>query len=230
MVYGMVCEGLAARGYVVISPDHPGDTLADWLLGTAVDDATNETQRVADIRFVLDAALGVREGLALAAEIDTSRIAVGGHSYGAFTALALAGSDVPDPRVRAIAGLESLTRTLSEKTLSRVTVPVLLIVGMQDKTTPPETDADRAFEALGENARRVDIEHAGHQGSSDVGLYFELAPQVDGLPEIVFEYLQSMAADVTGTAGDPWRPTLEAHLQTLGDWLDEVLDREISRA
>jgi predicted dienelactone hydrolase len=28
-VYGMVCEGLASRGYVVISPDHPGDTLAD---------------------------------------------------------------------------------------------------------------------------------------------------------------------------------------------------------
>jgi pimeloyl-ACP methyl ester carboxylesterase len=204
--------------------------LADWLLGTAVDDATNETQRVADVRFVLDAALGARAGLELAPEIDASRIAVAGHSYGAFTALALAGSEDPDARVRAVAGLESLTRTLSKKTLARVTVPALLIVGAQDKTTPPETDADRAFEALGTNARRVDIDPAGHQGSSDVGLYLELAPQVEGLPEIVFEYLQSMAADVTGTAGDPWRPTLATHLKTLGDWLDDVLDRETSRA
>src|SRR4051794_31512129 len=53
--YSMLCEGLAARGYVVIAPDHPGDTLGDWLLGAAVDDATNETQRVADVRFVIDA-------------------------------------------------------------------------------------------------------------------------------------------------------------------------------
>jgi predicted dienelactone hydrolase len=170
MVYGMVCEGLASRGYVVVSPDHPGDTLADWLLGTAVDDATNETQRVDDVRFLLDAALGVRPGLDLAADLDTSRIAVAGHSYGGFTALALAGAELPDPRVRAVAGLQSLTRTLSRKTLARIDVPTMLIVGMQDKTTPPEVDADRAFEALGNTARRVDFEHAAHQACSDVGL------------------------------------------------------------
>ena len=229
MVYGMVCEGLAARGYVVISADHPGDTLADWLLGTAVDDATNETQRVADMRFVLDAALRARPGLDLAAAIDTSRIAVAGHSYGGFTALALAGSDPSDPRVRAVAGLQSLTRSLSRKTLARIEVPTMLIVGMQDKTTPPEVDADRAFEALGNTARRVDFDNAGHQACSDVGLYLELAPQVEGLPEIVFEYLQSMAADVTGTAGDPWRPTLAVHLETLGGFLDEALNRGSAR-
>jgi predicted dienelactone hydrolase len=223
--YGMLCEGLASRGYIVIAPDHPGDTLADWLLGAAVDDATNEQHRVGDVRFVLDTALGVRAGLDLAAAIDTERIAVAGHSYGAFTALALAGAEPADTRVRAIAGLQSLTRTLSRQTLARVHVPTLLLVGAQDKTTPPETDADLAFEVLGTNARRVDVDRAGHQACSDVGLYLELAPKVEGLPEIVFEFLQSMAADVTGTAGDPWRPTVALHLQTLGDWLDGVLDR-----
>ena len=223
--YGMLCEGLAARGYVVIATDHPGDTLGDWLLGAAVDDATNEAQRVDDVRFLLDVALGAPPGLDLAAEIDASRIAVAGHSYGGFTALALAGAEPADERVRAVAGCQSLTRTLSKKTLARITVPTLLIVGLEDQTTPPETDADRAFEALGSDARRVDIEHAGHQACSDVGLYLELAPQVEGLPEIVFEFLQSMAADITGTPGDPWRPTVELHLRTLAAWLDEVLDR-----
>jgi hypothetical protein len=131
--------------------------------------------------------------------------------------------------VRAAAGLQSLTRTLSKRDLARIAIPALLVVGREDKTTPPETDADRAFEALGANARRVDVSGAGHQACSDVGLYLELAPQVEGLPDIVGDYLQSMAADVTGTPGDPWRPTVALHLQTLGDWLDEVLDFKSAR-
>ena len=146
--YAMLCEGLAARGYVVVAPDHPGDTLADWLLGAAVDDATNETQRVDDVRAVLDAALGARPGLALAPEIDTDRIAVAGHSYGAYTAFSLASADPTDVRIGAVAGLQSLTRTLRRRVLARIVVPSLMIVGVRDTTTPPDTDADRAFTAL----------------------------------------------------------------------------------
>ena len=68
----------------MIAPDHPGDTLGDWLLGAAVDDATNEMQRVDDVRFVIDAALGNRPGLDLIPDVDASRI-VAGHSYGVET-------------------------------------------------------------------------------------------------------------------------------------------------
>jgi predicted dienelactone hydrolase len=225
--YSMVCEGLAARGYIVIAPDHPGDTLGDWLLGAAVDDATNEVQRVDDVRFVLDAALGDRPGLTLIPDIDASRIALAGHSYGAFTAFAVAGADVPDPRVRGVAGLQSFTRTLSRRVLGRIDVPVLMIVGARDLTTPPDTDADRAFAVLeAKRARRVDVEHAGHQACSDVGLYLELAPQVEGLPDLVGDFLTNLADQVTGRAGDPWRPTVGLHLRTLGEWLDELFDRD----
>jgi predicted dienelactone hydrolase len=232
--YAMLCEGLAARGYVVIAPDHPGDTLADWLLGAAVDDATNETQRVADMRCVIDAALGARPGLTLAPEIDAARIAVAGHSYGGFTALALAGSDARDERVRAAAGAQSLTRTLTARTLEQIPVPVLMLVGALDATTPPATDADRAFATLtkhpGARARRFDVAHAGHQACSDVGLYLELAPRIEGLPDLIVDFVQSMAADVTGRAGDPWRPTVALHLRMLGAWLDFVLDRDVESA
>ncbi len=224
--YSMLCEGLAARGYVVIAPDHPGDTLADWLLGAAVDDATNEEQRVDDVRFVLDAALGDRPGLDLIPEVDADRVAVAGHSYGGFTAFALAGAEQPDSRVRGVAGLESFTRTMPGRVLRRVDVPALMIVGMRDLTTPPDTDADRAFAVLAEKgARRVDIENAGHQACSDVGVYLELAPQVQGLPELVTDFLASLADQITGTAGDPWRPTVTKHLDILGTWLDELFDR-----
>ncbi len=224
--YSMLCEGLAARGYVVIAPDHPGDTLGDWLLGAAVDDATNETQRVADVRFVIDAALGDRPGLALIPTVDATRVAVAGHSYGAFTAFALAGADPTDPRVRGVAGLESLTRTLSRRVLGRIDIPALMVVGARDLTTPPGTDADRASSVLtAKRGRRIDIENAGHQACSDVGLYLELAPQVEGLPDLVTEFLESLADQVTGRASDPWRPTVGLHLRILGAWLDELFDR-----
>jgi predicted dienelactone hydrolase len=225
--YAMLCEGLAARGYVVIAPDHPGDTLVDWLIGAAVDDATNEAQRVDDVRCVLDAALEDPARLGLTVEIDAELVAVAGHSYGAYTAFALAGAERADQRVRAVAGLQSLTRTLPASVLRRVEVPTLMVVGARDQTTPPDTDADRAFAVMGgKDARRVDIEDAGHQACSDVGLYLELAPQVVGLPDLIADFVNSMAADITGRAGDPWRPTVGLHLRLLGAWLDEVLERD----
>jgi len=226
-MYSVLCEGLAARGYIVVSADHPGDTLFDWLTGTAVDDDTNSSQRVGDMRCLLDAVLGDQGELALAPEIDADRVAVAGHSYGAHTAFAVAGSEQTDPRIRAVAGLQSFTRTLPRSVLGRVEVPSLLVVGARDMTTPPSSDADRAFTALGgPDVRRVDIERAGHQACSDVGLYVELSPQVHGLPDMVRDYLDTLAEQVTGRAGDPWRPTVGLHLGVLGAWLDEVLDRE----
>ncbi|NMD23142.1 MAG: hypothetical protein GYA65_03055, partial [Actinobacteria bacterium] len=56
--YAMACEAFAARGAIVVSSDHPGDALADWLLGTHTDDRTNEVDRVADAHLVLHLLLG----------------------------------------------------------------------------------------------------------------------------------------------------------------------------
>ncbi len=222
--YVMLCEGLAARGYVVVAPSHAGDTLLDWITGTAVDDATNERQRVADVQIVLDhlldAGAGTFDGLPT---IDPAQIAVAGHSYGAFTAYALAAVESEQPRIRGAAGLESLTRTIPPGDLERISVPLLMVVGSFDDVTPPVTDADPAFATLaGHDVRRVDIRDAGHQGCSDVGLYLELIDQVDGVPDLVRDFVTGMATQVTGRAGAPWRPTVALHLRILGGWLDEV--------
>ena len=69
---------------------------------------------------------------------------------------------------------------------------------------------------------RVDLTEAGHQACSDVGLYLELETHVDAVPEIVAMFLASMADQVTGRAGDPWRPTVGLHLRILRAWLDEL--------
>ena len=63
-----------------------------------------------------------------------------------------------------------------------------------------------------------------------MGLYIDLAPQVEGLPDLVVDFVNSMAADITGRAGDPWRPTVGLHLRILGAWLDDVLDRDARSA
>ncbi len=228
--YVMLCEGLAARGYIVVSSDHPGDTLGDWLLGAAVDDATNEAQRQADLRFVLDTATQSHAIIPAGARIDHTRIAVAGHSYGAHTVLSLCGDENFDSRIKAVAGMQSLTRSIRRSAIARISVPLLMVVGMQDATTPPELDADRAFSAAGPLARRVDIEAAGHQACSDVGLYLELAPQVPELPDFIGDFVRSMADNITGTAGDPWRPTVGLHLELLGNWLGEVLGVESTQA
>ncbi|MGZ6897073.1 MAG: alpha/beta hydrolase family protein [Acidimicrobiia bacterium] len=229
--YVLLCEGLAARGYVVVAPDHPGDTLLDWMTGSAVDDATNEAQRVADVAFVLDALLADRSSLAPMVSVDDDRIAVAGHSYGGFTALAVVAAETADERVRAVAGLQPFARSLRRSALARIAVPSLLIVGARDETCPPATDADRVSEVVTRaDARRIDIAAAGHQACSDVGLYLELEAQVDGLPEIVATFLASMAAQVTGRPGDPWRPTVALHLRILAAWLDDVLDVDPARA
>jgi len=108
---------------------------------------------------------------------------------------------------------------------------VLLVTGSNDTTTPPETDADRAWAKLAARpAWRVDIERAGHQGCSDVGLYLELAPQVEGLPDFVHDYVTSMAADVTGTAGDPWRDTVALHVRILAAFLGASLAIDVAAA
>ncbi|MBK5288574.1 MAG: prolyl oligopeptidase family serine peptidase [Acidimicrobiia bacterium] len=223
--YVLLCEALAARGFVVVAPEHTGDALGDWITGAAVDDETNEANRIGDAHFVLDALLDNPGSLApIAAAVDPTRIAAAGHSYGGFTALSLGSGNARHAAVRAVAGMQSFTRTMPKQVFVEMEVPTLLAVGARDATTPPETDADRAWAKLGApSAWRVDVARAGHQACSDVGLYVELAPHVEGVPDLVRAFVASMAADITGTAGDPWRPTVALHAQLLGAFLEGAL-------
>lgn len=234
IAYTLLCEALAAIGCVVISADHPGDTLIDFALEIAVDDATNERQRVDDARLLLDAALGLEAGVpdAVRAAIDPERVAVSGHSYGGYTALGLAAGAFgePDGRVRAVVGLQAYTRALTDADLARVGVPTLLSVAARDATTPPAVDADRPWALLDTpDTVRIDVADAAHQACSDVGLYAELAPRVPDLPQNLRDYLEDTAADTREAGMRPWRAAVALQARIAAGFLDEVLGIDPAR-
>lgn len=229
IAYSLLCEALAARGAVVVAPDHAGDTLLDWLLGTHVDDRTNELHRIDDLAGVLDAVLKGDPALPddMPASIDRRRVAVVGHSYGAHGALAaVAGRQGRDAeaRIGAIVGLQPYTRLLSDASLARVATPVMLVAGDSDRSTPADTDVDRPMQLLGSSIRvRIDLQRAGHQAASDMGLYAELAHHVE-LPDIVRQYLDATTVDAVGEGLAPYRDLIAAQVRVTWQFLAHVFD------
>ena len=212
--YVMLLEALAARGTVVLAPDHVGDRLEDWLGGTQVDDLTNGRRRVADVAAVLGAVPGV--------EATGDRVVVAGHSYGGWTALAAAAQDPVS--VMGVVGLQPRVRGLSAERLGRVRAPVLLVGAAEDTTTPPAEDSRVGFEGLvGSAARHVEVAGTGHQACSDVGLYAELArAHADVLPPGLADLLDGMAGQVTGRPGGRWRPVVADQLDLLAAFVAAV--------
>ena len=227
-IYTKLCEGLATNGYVVVSADHTGDTLFDWLTGANVDDETNERQRLGDVSCLIDAIFDGRLGATLSSVVDPGRVFVAGHSYGGLTAIVsttgihgLAG----DPRVRAVAGLQAYTRTLPVELIDSISVPTMLLVGLGDLTTPPSTDADPMWQRLsvrGGEHRRVDLPDGGHQACSDFSYYMEVLPTIPDVPQIVVDYLQSIAAESPAGFTDTWRATLETQIAELSRFFAAV--------
>ena len=229
--YSQLCEAITAFGFVVVSSDHPGDTLTDWMTGQNVDDETNDKQRLGDVSYIADCALGLRNELmaGLANIIDENNMFIGGHSYGGLTAListtGIHGMPA-EKRFKAAIGAQAYTRILPAEIISAVPVPVLLLVGLGDITTPPATDAEPAWEILSKSAlphRRLNLPHGGHQACSDFALYMELAPGIEGVPQLVLDYLQSIAVESPTGFESTWRTTLSEQIEEMKVFLSAHL-------
>lgn len=231
--YSLVCEALAARGAIVVSSEHPGDTLFDWLTGTQTDDRTNEVNRVADAHLVLDAVLDghAQVPAPITAAVDRARVALAGHSYGAYTAFAVAAGSrgvASHPAVRAIIGFQPYTRSMSDALLARITVPTLLIVSELDQVTPAAVDTDRPWALLGGPTWRVDFAGAGHQAISDIALYAELADHVTELPDLVREYLRYTAMGTQEAHGRGWRAVEQLEVAAAWAFLQVALNMDVA--
>lgn len=146
-------EALAARGWIVACPDHhdrfsavrsgvgqvPGADMPGLLRHAREITASTPAQR-ANYRYRLDEMRAALEGLLNSADfgplIDRQRIAVGGHSFGGYTALGVSGTltEYHDPRIKALLLFSTGAGgyLFDEAELARVKVPSMLFLGERE--------------------------------------------------------------------------------------------------
>jgi dienelactone hydrolase len=194
--YISLTEYLASHGYIVVAPEHTGDRFVDYyalgltglgcetLLSRPCPDdvAKSAVDRPQDISFVLDRVLAGNASVAPAA-IDTARIGMYGHSFGGYTALAVAGGTVsgalPDSRIKAIAPLSPPASAFAfvdpglVPLIGNIEVPTLVSFGTADQSSGinlveqgREIFTDLDTRAVGEKYR-VEIRRGVHNGVTD---------------------------------------------------------------
>ncbi len=165
---------LASHGYLVVSPDHHGNTFVDALRGVV--DASAAVNRPLDLSFLIDrfAAFSAEPGTPFTGAVDTTRIGASGHSFGGYTVFALAGGAGPlgtftDARVRAILP-QAPAAPFPASFFAGISIPTLIVGGSLDGTTPFETQQRAPYDALPSGARVValaELAGGGHFTFSD---------------------------------------------------------------
>jgi predicted dienelactone hydrolase len=203
-------ERLASHGFVVISPNHTGNTTNDVFGGTSTPFYVTAENRPRDISFLIDWMLArnldpVDE---FYLKVNPNRIGVTGHSFGGFTALVAAsgyhvaaqGIDVDaDPRVKAIAPIAPASDLISDEDLLTIDVPVLLLSAELDDTTPVVTNTTRPWELL--TARpfyRADIlgaQHLAFANACDIAVaLLDFGVSESGVARLVPGYFETCGA------------------------------------
>lgn len=169
LLYRTIAVHLARHGYVVAMPEHYGNNRRhNELEGTL----ENLVLRPRHASLTIDAVASHEQFREC---VQGDNVAIIGHSIGGYTALAAAGG-MPwsqdgkrvevqrDPRVRALVLLAPATAWYQpEASLSRVTVPILMLTAEHDPFTPP-WHAELVLNGVPDKAMvhwRV-VENAGH--------------------------------------------------------------------
>lgn len=171
-------EFLASKGFVVAAPDHTGNTAIDTFAGSETSLEVTAVNRPGDVTVTIDTVLAASDdtdGL-LSGRVDATNIAVTGHSFGGFTALASAsgfdgdeGSVPADGRVTAVVAMAPFSIPLSDTELSAIGVPVLVISATDDTRTPVATNTERVWDLVaGRPVVRIDLEAAVHNSFTDL--------------------------------------------------------------
>jgi predicted dienelactone hydrolase len=169
--------GLRQRGREQGEPGAEDERPGGWLM-SSINDPKNLRERPRDISFVLDQIPG---HATLGPIADMGRIGVAGHSFGAYTAMAVGGMrvDLPedyggarqsfrDKRVRAVLPMSpegSGSMGILGDAWDRFDVPVLFLTGTRDYGSGGRSASWRrqAFDAIrGVDDYLVTLENAGH--------------------------------------------------------------------
>jgi dienelactone hydrolase len=166
---------LASHGYVVVAPDHSGDTIVELLrevkaAGTIEADSTVEAlvYRPEDIIAILDLLPDVLDD-ELNARVDYDHVGVSGHSFGAITSFLSASGDIRiDAIVPQCPGSQELIGLQMRTPLSEMRIPMLIQSAGQDGTLPEDTNAQPLFEHMPTPKGWLSLQRAGHFTYSDL--------------------------------------------------------------
>ncbi len=164
----------AARGYVSVHLQHLGSDAAVWQdtpitnlmtnMRKAAANLDNAANRPADVSFAIDRLEKLnQEKSPLKNRLDLTRLGVAGHSFGAFTTLAVAGQvfitpgdkeiSYGDPRVKAAVAMSApvpARRNTLDRAFGKIKIPVLHMTGTKDSSPIGETRPEE---------RRVAFDH-----------------------------------------------------------------------
>ena len=166
--YSYLGQYWGSRGYVSVHIQHPGSdstVIADadrplvklQKLKKAMQDPANLSNRPKDVSFAIDqlARLQADESFAPRdGRLDMSHLAVAGHSFGAYTVLAVAGQAIgpdrslvyygPDRRIKAAIAMSSQTAHTSnlDDAYSRIRIPIFHMTGTKDQAPFGERGGD----------------------------------------------------------------------------------------
>jgi len=238
---------LAQHGWASLHVQHVGSdrrvwTGSAWSLPARLHGAAQETEaidRVMDLRFALDRMMEANGSGDWALKVDPSRIVAAGHSYGANSALLMAGAqvergerlvDLRDSRVAA-AILLSAPPFHGEKDMAPIlrpiTVPTLHITATDDDIRIPGyassvQDRVAVFEATGSQIKVLAVFRGGSHGMfTDRRLTggAELNPKVKRATQDLVLAFTDKVFGQTGVALAEWP---QRHREITGTFIDRV--------
>lgn len=163
------CEHVASHGYIVVAPDHSGNSLMTLLDGKVV--AYNQEgreqaakDRPLDVSFLIDWMTRLNAGgdSRFHDSVDLEHVAVAGHSFGAFTAAMVAETD---ERVDAIIPMAGVSREWGPHD-----TPVLMFLAVEDDTIGAEGNQRMLeyFESATGPKYLVTVPDAGHYSFTEM--------------------------------------------------------------
>lgn len=158
---------LASHGYVVLSPDHEGNTIDRVMRDELSPINEGVEDRPADVQMLLTLFRRIGEDHPLHGLADMERIGLTGHSFGGLTSLRTAALD---DRIKVIVPQTPPSTELSWIALGPVEldIPVMIQAGRNDQTLPWDEHIEPSWPDLKRPRYLVELVNGGHFTFSDL--------------------------------------------------------------